>query len=124
MSGFPSAEIWRAVCRDDPVLSVWAAAWSACFAIESDGVSVTFNFVDGCVGSEDGQPRFTLAAPASVWAKFLQPVPPRHYHGIFAMMYRVPEFQIKGETLAFMQHAHLARRVLDIGKWLALGNAG
>ena len=38
------------------------------------------------------------------------------------MMYRVPEFQIKGETLAFMQHAHLARRVLDIGKWLALGH--
>ena len=38
------------------------------------------------------------------------------------MMYRVPEFQIEGETVAFMQHAHLARRVLDIGKWLALGN--
>ena len=39
------------------------------------------------------------------------------------MLYRVPEFQIDGEMLAFMQHAHLARRVLEIGKWLALGTA-
>ena len=38
-------------------------------------------------------------------------------------MYRVPEFAIQGDTLAFMQHAHLARRVLEIGKWLALGHA-
>ena len=39
------------------------------------------------------------------------------------MLYRVPEFPIHGEQLAFMQHAHVARRVLEIGKWLALGNA-
>ena len=53
----------------------------------------------------------------------LQPVPPRHHHGLFAMHYRVPEFAIQGDTLAFMQHAHIARRVLEIGKWLVLGNA-
>ncbi len=70
----------------------------------------------------DGEPAFTLAAPDAVWAKFLQPVPPRHHHGIFAMHYRVPEFTIQGDQLAFMQHAHVARRVLEIGKWLALGN--
>ena len=39
------------------------------------------------------------------------------------MMYRVPEFAIDGDLLCFMQHAHIARRVLEIGKWLALGNA-
>ena len=71
----------------------------------------------------DATPSFTLAAPEAIWDKFLQSVPPRHHHGIFAMLYRVPEFQIEGDTVAFMQHAHLARRVLDIGKWLALGYA-
>ena len=35
---------------------------------------------------------------------------------------RVPEFTVRGDQLAFMQHAHVARRVLEIGKWLALGN--
>jgi pimeloyl-ACP methyl ester carboxylesterase len=124
MNPFPPAETWRTACRNDPVLSVWSGQWSACFAIASDGAAVSFDFVDGCVQPGDGSPQFTLAAPAAVWAKFLQPIAPRHYHGIFAMMYRVPEFQIQGETVAFMQHAHLARRVLDIGKWLTLGNAG
>ena len=124
MSVFPSVAAWRAACRTDPVLAVWAGSWSICFAIASDGVPVTFNFVDGQVQPEDGVAAFTLAAPATIWAAFLEPIPPRHHHGIFAMMYRVPEFRIEGETVAFMQHAHLARRVLDIGKWLALGNPG
>src|SRR5207253_5014129 len=33
------------------------------------------------------------------------------------------EFAIEGDQLAFMQHAHVARRVLEVGKWLALGRA-
>ena len=39
------------------------------------------------------------------------------------MMYRLPEFSIQGDQLAFMQHAHVVRRVLEVGKWLALGRA-
>jgi pimeloyl-ACP methyl ester carboxylesterase len=123
VSEFPSAAAWRGACQSDPVLSVWAGPWSTCFAIESDGASVSFDFIDGRVQPGDGTPLFTLAARRAVWAKFLEPVPPRHHQGIFAMLYRVPEFQIKGEMVAFMQHAHLARRVLEIGKWLALGHA-
>ena len=124
MNTFPSASVWREACRNDPGMAVWAGPWSACFAIESDGVAVAFDFVDGCVRPSDGTPLCGLSAPAAIWSKFLEPVPPRHHHGIFAMLYRVPEFQIKGEMVAFMQHAHLVRRVLDIGKWLALGHAG
>jgi pimeloyl-ACP methyl ester carboxylesterase len=124
MNTFPSAPAWREACLNDPVLAVWAGPWSACFAIESDGVAVAFDFVDGCVQPGDGSPLFSLATSAAVWSKFLKTLPPRHHHGIFAMLYRVPDFQIKGEMVAFMQHAHLARRVLDIGKWLALGHAG
>jgi pimeloyl-ACP methyl ester carboxylesterase len=123
MNEFPPAGSWRAACAADPVLAVWAGAWSVGFAIESETATVTFDFVDGQVVSGDGPPAFTLAAPAAIWASFLEPVPPRHHQGIFAMMYRVPEFQIKGDMLSFMQHAHLARRVLEVGKWLAIGNA-
>ena len=123
MTPFPAAIEWREACRDDPVLTVWAGTWSACFAIGTGVTSVTFDFVDGRVQPGDGKPLFALSAPETIWRKFLEPIPPRHHHGIFAMMYRVPEFRIEGETVAFMQHAHLARRVLDIGKWLALGNA-
>jgi pimeloyl-ACP methyl ester carboxylesterase len=121
MNPFPDAGVWRAACRDDPVLAVWTGEWSACFAIECDAAAVSFDIVNGVVQPTDGTPEFNLAAPTAVWEKFLAPVPPRHHHAIFAMLYRVPEFTIKGDMVAFMQHAHLARRVLEIGKWLALG---
>ncbi len=93
----------------------------SCFAIACGADMTVFSLVDGVVQAGGGEPAFTLAAPDEVWGRFLLPVPPRHYHGIFAMHYRVPEFSIQGDTLAFMQHAHVARRVLEIGKWLALG---
>jgi pimeloyl-ACP methyl ester carboxylesterase len=123
MSSFPDAASWRAACAGDATLAAWAGPWSVCFAIASGPDTTVFNLVDGKVQPDGGDPAFTLAAPAPVWAKFLQPVPPRHHHGIFAMHYRIPEFTIQGEQLVFMQHAHVARRVLEIGKWLALGNA-
>lgn len=124
MSIFPAAEAWRDACASDATLAAWAGPWSVAFAIASGSVTTTFSFVDGKAEHGGGEPAFTLAAPGDVWAKFLLPVPPRHHHGIFAMHYRVPEFSIRGDQLAFMQHAHVARRVLEIGKWLALGNTG
>jgi hypothetical protein len=54
---------------------------------------------------DGGDPAFTLAAPDTVWAKFLLPVPPRHHHGIFALHYRVAEFAVQSDQLVFMQHA-------------------
>jgi pimeloyl-ACP methyl ester carboxylesterase len=120
---FPDASSWRAACAGDASLAVWSGPWSVCFAIASGADTTVFSLVDGIVVQADGgDPAFTLAAPDAVWEKFLQPVPPRHHHGIFAMHYRIPEFAIQGDELAFMQHAHIVRRVLEIGKWLALGN--
>jgi pimeloyl-ACP methyl ester carboxylesterase len=123
MSVFPDAVSWRAACAGDATLAAWAGPWSVCFAIANGTDATVFDLVDGKVQPDSGEPAFTLAAPTSVWEKFLQPVPPRHHHGIFAMHYRVPDFAIGGDQLAFMQHVHVARRVLEIGKWLALGNA-
>ena len=123
MSLFPDAASWRGACTTDASFAAWAGPWSTCFAIASGTDTTVFDIVDGKVQPGSGKPAFTLAAPEAVWAKFLLPIPPRHHHGIFAMHYRVPEFAIQGDQVAFMQHAHVARRVLEIGKWLALGNA-
>ena len=123
MNSFPNAAAWREACAGDAVLATYAGPWNACFSVESDGVATVFSLVDGRVVGGEGEPAFALSGPGAIWAKFLEPVPPRHHHGIFAMMYRLPEFSIRGDQLAFMQHAHVARRVLEVGKWLALGNA-
>jgi len=122
MSRFLEAAAWRAACADDAVLAVWAGPWSCCFAIDRGGEVTVFALEQGKVTPGTGTPAFTLSAPATIWDKFLEPIPPRHHHGIFAMMYRLPEFSIQGDQLTFMQHAHIARRVLEIGKWLTLGN--
>jgi pimeloyl-ACP methyl ester carboxylesterase len=123
MTSFPAADLWRAACVDDPVLAAWAGPWSITFAIEVDATVTNFALIDGRMQPTAASPAFTLAAPASVWTQFLQPTPPRHHHGIFAMLARVPDFTVRGDQLAFMQHCHVARRVLDIGRWRALGHA-
>jgi pimeloyl-ACP methyl ester carboxylesterase len=122
MSTFPDIATWRETCAGDATLAAWAGPWSVCFAIASGPDTSVFSLVDGKVQPGADDPDFTLAAPDAVWAKFLLPVPPRHHHGIFAMHYRVPEFAIQGDQLVFMQHAHVARRILEVGKWLALGH--
>ena len=122
MSTWPNAAAWYEACVEDAVLAAWRGPWSVDFAVDSDGATTTFAFADGRLAG-GGVPQFTLAAPDSVWTKFLAQVPPRHHHAIFAMPARVPEFTVRGDQFVFMQHAHVVRRVLEIGKWLALGRA-
>jgi len=122
MTDWPDADAWRDACAGDAVLAAWRGPWSVRFAVECDGVATGFAFADGRIQG-GGAPQFTLGAPRAVWAKFLAATPPRHHHGIFAMLARVPEFAVRGEQLAFLQHCHVVRRVLEIGKWLALGHA-
>jgi pimeloyl-ACP methyl ester carboxylesterase len=122
MSMFPDAAPWRAACDNDASLAAFTGAWSMCFAITRGSDTTVFNFAEGRIRPDRGEPAFTLSAPDAVWEKFLLPVPPRHHQGIFALHYRIPEFSIEGDQLVLMQHAHIVRRVLEIGKWLALGN--
>jgi pimeloyl-ACP methyl ester carboxylesterase len=122
MTAWPNAAAWYEACVGDAVLSAWEGPWSVAFAVDSGGAAATFTFTDGRLAG-GGVPAFTLAAPDTVWAKFLAPVSPRHHHAIFAMLARVPEFAVRGDQLAFLQHAHVVRRVLEVGKWLALGHA-
>jgi pimeloyl-ACP methyl ester carboxylesterase len=123
MSAWPNATAWWEACAEDAVLAAWRGPWSVDFAVDCDGAATTFSFADGRLAGS-GVPQFTLAAPGSTWAKFLAPIPLRHHHAIFAMLARVPEFTVRGDQLAFLQHCHVVRRVLEVGKWLALGHAG
>lgn len=114
---------WRAACVEDAVLTPLAGPWAVCFAIEAGTHSAVFALAGGRMTVDEGTPAFTFTAPDAVWAKFLQPVPPRHHHVILAMLARVSEVSLTGDMLAFAQYCHVVRRVLEIGKWLALGRA-
>lgn len=113
---------WHRECAADKVLQAFAGTWDASFAISiGAGYRAGFSFTDGMLAPARA-PEFTFAAPPEAWEKFLLPTPPRHYHVALAMLARVPDVAVIGDRLAFAQHCHILRRVLEIGKWLVLGH--
>jgi hypothetical protein len=57
---------------------------------------------------------FGFRAPIEVWRKFLSPDPPPLYHDFFAMLMRVPEFVLEGDSLAAMQNARALHRMMNL----------
>ena len=57
---------------------------------------------------------FGFRAPVAVWQKFLSPHPPPLFHDFFAMLMRVPEFELEGDSLAAMQNARALHRMMNI----------
>ena len=57
---------------------------------------------------------FGFAAPVEVWEKFLSPNPPPLFHDFFAMLMRVPEFRLEGDSLLAMQNARALHRMMNI----------
>ena len=99
-----------------------AAQQDAVLAGMARQVAVRFSVAGVEFGFGAPVARFGLAAPAAVWHQALQAVPPRHHHSVFALRMRVPAFAVTGDELAFVQHVHLARRVLEIGRWVRAGH--
>ncbi len=62
----------------------------------------------------DARASFGVRAPLDVWRKFLSPDPPPLYHDFFAMLMRVPEFVIEGDSLIAMQNARALHRMMNL----------
>lgn len=110
---------WQAACAEDAVLGEWRQGVWTRFAVVSGDARAEFAF-----GGAEGAAEFALEATPEIWARHLEPVPPRHHHAIFAMRHRVPGFAVTGDEMAFLRHCHIARRVLEIGRWLMLRGHG
>jgi hypothetical protein len=67
----------------------------------------------------DVRSTFGLRAPEEIWRKFLDPQPKPLYHDIFAMIMRVPEFTIDGDTLVAMQNARALHRMMNLMRGVA-----
>jgi hypothetical protein len=57
---------------------------------------------------------FGFRAPIAVWQKFPSPHPPPLFHDFFAMLMRVPEFELEGDSLAAMLNARALHRMMNI----------
>ncbi|MEJ0078261.1 MAG: hypothetical protein WDO17_23035 [Alphaproteobacteria bacterium] len=62
----------------------------------------------------DTRTPFGFRAPVAVWRKFLSPNPPPLFHDFFAMLMRVPEFVLEGDSLIAMQNARALHRMMNI----------
>lgn len=116
---------WQAACDADAVLARHLPAAQASFGVAQPGLSLRLDMTDGALAlhlAGGGDTRF--AASAGTWSHFLAPMPPRHHHNLFAMRMRVPDFTMAGDELAWMQHAHLLRRALELARWVANGGTG
>jgi pimeloyl-ACP methyl ester carboxylesterase len=107
---------WIELCRADEQLSVFARGADTAFAIEAGTCRSGFQIVGGQIGNLKREPDFVLVATEPAWDEFFQPVPRPLHHHFLAMRMRVPGTAVKGSELSFAQHAHLARRVLELGR--------
>lgn len=125
MGGGAATAAWHTACAADEELRHLAAPASVSFRIRGDGPGVCFRFpvlAPAGEGAAD-EVTFEVVAPDSAWERFFRPVPPPPFHAVFGMLMRVPGVEVRGDELAFVQHVHLVRRVLEIGRETASGPA-
>lgn len=123
MDVFPS-EHWMAGFREaanaDQELSVVGDFFTVDFAIAFGESRYVIQSNRGKIDKILLNPRFDRAtkfgmrAPMSLWNQFFSDPPPPPYHDIFAMIMRVPEFVLDGDTLVAMQNARALRRLMAV----------
>ena len=113
-------ETYRDAVNSDPEMSVIGDWFNTDFKISFDGNDFLLSVRNGKIESVVQNPRFdkpvafTLRAPMSVWNRFINPSPPPLYHDFFAMLMRIDEFQLDGNTLETMQNARALHRMMNI----------
>lgn len=123
MSDYPGAS-WLARYRDrvnaDPELKVIGEWLTTTFSLTFGEARYALVIDKGKIVDVIASPRldvrtaFGFRAPVAVWRKFLSPNPPPLFHDFFAMLMRVPEFVLEGDSLLAMQNARALHRMMNI----------
>jgi hypothetical protein len=118
--GLPWLEAFRARVNGDPEMRVVGDWFDAPVALTFGDSRVVLRIAKGRIEEIVEKPRidtrasFGFRAPVEVWRKFLSADPPPLYHDFFAMLMRVPEFVIEGDSLAAMQNARALHRMMNL----------
>lgn len=113
---------WVERVRNDERLSYLAREAKVAITWRYGDQSLWMRFRDGRLEKWANETHFSqtndivMAAPADVWDRLWQQIPPPHYQGIFALMMRCPEFQLGGSHLVFAQNAHVVRRLVELAR--------
>lgn len=130
MGRFPDkawVEAFQARVNQDPELAVTGEKFDADIGVAFGDIRYVLCVRRGRIVSVIASPRFDVAtrfsvrAPLDLWLKFISPDPPPLYHDIFAMIMRVPEFILEGDTLAAMQNARAFHRMMGLMQGVEAG---
>jgi hypothetical protein len=122
-------EKYRDTVNADAEMSVIGDWFTKDFKLSFEGTDFLISVREGKITDIEQNPRFdrpaefSLRAPMSVWNKFISPNPPPLYHDFFAMLMRVDDFVLDGNTLATMQNARALHRMMNILKQMEPLNA-
>lgn len=113
-------ERYRARVNADPEMQVIGRWLTTTFAVTFGDSRYALSLdrgriVDVVPGKRlDVRTSFGLRAPVEVWRKFLSPDPPPLFHDFFAMLMRVSDFVLEGDSLVVMQNARALHRLMNI----------
>ena len=130
MSGFPQVawlEAFRNRVNADPEMKLIGRWFSTSISLSFGDMRYVLRVDQGCIGDIVANPRidaraaFGFRAPVEVWRKFLSATPPPLYHDFFAMLMRVPEFVIEGDSFLAMQNARALHRMMNLMRGTEVG---
>ena len=104
----------------DPEMHVIGRWLTLAFSLTSSDTRAIVRFEAGRLVETILSPRldvrcaFGFRANDEIWSRFLGQDPPPLYHDFFAMLMRVPQFTLEGDTLVAMQHARALHRVMNL----------
>ena len=123
MSAFPQLawlEAFRNRVNADPEMKLIGRWFSMSISLSFGDTRYVLRVDQGRIGDIVANPRidaraaFGFRAPVEVWCKFLSAAPPPLYHDFFAMLMRVPEFVIEGDSFLAMQNARALHRMMNL----------
>ena len=123
MSDYPGAawlDRYRDRVNSDPELNVIGDWLSTTFTLTFGDARYALKVDKGKITDIIASPaprcarKLGFRAPVDVWKKFLSPNPPPLFHDFFAMLMRVPEFTLEGDSLSAMQNARALHRMMNI----------
>ena len=107
------------VLNNDPEFKIAARYMTKDACIEVGNIKCIVKFRDGVVTEIKSENAFAdpwdfaIRGSVDAWEKFLRPIPPRFYDGIFGGMIR-GNFVVEGDTVSAFSHFWAVTRMLDI----------
>jgi hypothetical protein len=132
MSSFPTEawlESFRRTVDADPEMRIVGDWFTTALSLTFGEARYVLRVERGRIAEIVSSPRldvscaFGFRAPLEVWRRFVSPTPPPLYHDFFAMLMRVPEFVLEGDSLVAMQNARALHRMMNLMREVEVAHA-